>query len=411
MHSDVIILGAGMAGLSAARALAEAGIHVHLLEATDRIGGRIHTDRSTGQPIELGAEFVHGQPPDLLALIAEAGLQVQERTGDFLTVANDRLTPEPEDTEDSEDPLQLLESYTGPDQTFAEYLTTLHLPCHQARRSFSYVEGFNAADATQASILALARQQQAEDAIEGDRNFRLPDGYDQLPAFLLQRAEAAGAHLSLNTSVGHIAWMKAHVQAGPHTANALIATVPLPILQTLTFTPVIPSITDPANALRMGQVCRVTLLFDRAIWPEKMSFLLTPKQTPSVWWTTHPAATHLVTGWLGGPRSADLLALSKEELESHVLQALSEALNLSLTALRQDLLSLHTLNWEQHSTTRGAYSWVPIGALEASLQLTVPVANTLFFAGEHTDVTGHWGTVHAAHRSGLRAANQLLSSR
>ena len=72
------------------------------------------------------------------------------------------------------------------------------------------------------------------------------------------------------------------------------------------------------------------------------------------------------------------------------------------------MLSFHTLNWSTEPTAQGAYSWVRTGGLNAAATWSQPFENTLFFAGEHTDTTGHWGTVHAALRSGQRAAAQIL---
>ena len=80
-RTDTLIIGAGMAGLTAAQALAEAGQHVLILEARDRIGGRIHTQHVGSEALELGAEFIHGRPPELWALIEEAGLATYERDG------------------------------------------------------------------------------------------------------------------------------------------------------------------------------------------------------------------------------------------------------------------------------------------------------------------------------------------
>ena len=78
---DVVVVGAGMAGLTAARAMAKAGLKVLVVEAQDRIGGRIWTRHVGDEAIELGAEFVHGRPPELWALIEEAGLETYERDG------------------------------------------------------------------------------------------------------------------------------------------------------------------------------------------------------------------------------------------------------------------------------------------------------------------------------------------
>jgi monoamine oxidase len=77
--------------------------------------------------------------------------------------------------------------------------------------------------------------------------------------------------------------------------------------------------------------------------------------------------------------------------------------------LRGQLMSCATHDWQTDLLSCGAYSYVPAGALNAVLTMATPVQRTLYFAGEHTDVTGHWGTVHAAMRSGIRAAQQVLA--
>ena len=383
---QTLILGAGMAGLAAARTLAEAGHEVTILEASDRIGGRIFTERTpTGSIIEHGAEFIHGRPPELLALIAEANLTLYERTGTFL---NADLEQEAED--DREDPLEALKHYTGPDLPIHPIPRDPRPPPSRKAEAIRYVEGFNAADATRISVHALARQQAAEDAIEGHRLARIAEGYDRLPHYLWQQAENAGARLLLKTPATQITWHPGHVTINHHTAQRTIITVPLPILQSL---PIHPPI--PLPQLAMGQVLRFTLLLRQPLWPAEMSFLLTPNL---VYWTAHPHDPHTLTGWLGGPRS-------RQFTQSEALTATAEALKLPLTTLQQNLISFHTHDWSTDPHTRGAYSWVPTGALP------VPpdhFAQTLYLAGEHTDTTGHWGTVHAAYRSGLRAAHQIL---
>jgi monoamine oxidase len=79
--------------------------------------------------------------------------------------------------------------------------------------------------------------------------------------------------------------------------------------------------------------------------------------------------------------------------------------------VRELLIDCYTHDWRNDPFSLGAYSYVAAGGLDAPSQLTEPVENTLFFAGEHTDTTGHWGTVHAAMRSGLRAAQQIFELR
>src|SRR5271167_1111361 len=120
--ADVLVIGAGMAGLTAARALAQAGVRVLVLEAQNRIGGRILTERIGEQVIELGAEFVHGRPPELLALIVEAGLTLTERDGAMVSFEDGQLVGNgEEERDDLFAPLEKLKDFSGPDLSFADF--------------------------------------------------------------------------------------------------------------------------------------------------------------------------------------------------------------------------------------------------------------------------------------------------
>ena len=91
--------------------------------------------------------------------------------------------------------------------------------------------------------------------------------------------------------------------------------------------------------------------------------------------------------------------------------ALERIFSLAPHSLDAELRNWYMHDWQSDPYTLGAYSYAPIGAFDCSEAMTLPLSKTLFFAGEHTDITGHWGTVHGALRSGLRAAEQLLSGR
>jgi monoamine oxidase len=486
MQSDILILGAGMAGLTAARTLAEAGRRVTLLEASSRVGGRIHTIRENNEIIELGAEFLHGKPPELWSLIEEANLETYELGGSMLTFAGRRLQSRDEE-EESTPILDKLESLPEPDQTFAEYLTQHPIPDDQKQAVIGYVEGFNAADHRVISTRSLGLQQAAEEAIEGDRLFRIKDGYDRLPQFLAQKFTAAGGTLHLNTLVERIDWTPHHVRitaqrdGQPITfeATRAVITLPLGVLQqnSVTFNPT-PDALHQADRPRMGNARRFTLIFREPFWQHlqpadlrgksnnkdhdrssdktaigpsdktviepsdktvilseggasaaavegpavlphrqtasedsplsRLSFLLSFASMPPVWWTPHPAPRNPLPGWIGGPRSAALANLTPDQLAEAACKTLAEIFSLNPVDLRSQLLSCHTHDWQHDPLTRGAYSYVAAGALDASAKMTLPAADTLYFAGEHTDTTGHWGTVHAAIRSGLRAARQML---
>ena len=413
---DTLVLGAGMAGLSAARSLAEAGQRVALLEAQPRIGGRILTRHEGTEVVELGAEFLHGRAPELWKLVEEAGLATYERIGDFLASGPHGPQPSQDQKDDPTDPLEQLKNFTGPDCSFTTWLQRLDLSEDKQAEQIGYVEGFNAANAQEASALALGRQQRAEDEIEGDRSWRLTHGYDQLPGFLRQRFEAAGGTLFLSCPVFSIVWSRDSVELRTATgqiyrARQAILTLPLGILQagSVRFNPQPKVIFEAVDRMRMGQVFRATMIFSRRLWPESMSFLIARAATPSVWWTAHPAQSLTLTAWSGGPRALPLLSLTPEEQRARLVDSLAEALTLDAAEVERALVSIHTSTWQIDPYSRGAYSWVPVGGLGASEILSQPVENTLFFAGEHTDTTGHWGTVHAALRSGLRAAQQVLA--
>ena len=420
---DVLILGAGMAGLTAARTLAQQGRKVLILEAQPRIGGRILTHRIGDLPIELGAEFVHGRPPELLDLITEAGCTLYERSGNQLCFEDGRLTSQTDaDRSGTFDPLEQLSTYHGEDLSFTEYLATQQLDEATRQSAIGYVEGFNAADARQASILALGAQQRAEDATEGDRIFCVREGYSRLPEYLAARLRDLGADLRLSCPVSSIRWRPREVivetAQGLLTAPQCVITLPLGVLHAgaVRFDPQPTGLTQALTGLRMGSVCRFVLLFRRPFWqhlepqPEvqHLSFLFAFGHSPAVWWTTHPEPTATLTGWVGGPRSAALLA-QPDTLARSACNTLATIFSLEPAWIWEQLLSLHTHNWTADPHSHGAYSYVATGGLNASQTLAEPVEQTLFFAGEHTDTTGNWGTVHAAVRSGLRAAHQILN--
>jgi monoamine oxidase len=407
---DVVVVGAGVAGLAAARGLAEAGLAVVLLEAAERVGGRVLTARLAGcdLPMEAGAEFVHGRPPELLELIAEAGLTLTEREGRFYSFENGRLgAAEWEHSAfDVQDRLP-----SERDRPFAEFLAEQKLPEKIARRVTDYVEGFNAADARVIGTAALRKQQRAEESIGGERVLRIREGYDHLPLFLLDRFLAAGGRAHLSTPVTEIEWKRGDVRV--RTANAALSQIqarravialPLGVLQagSVTIEPIPQKAAEAIAKLRMGTATRITLVFREQFWREAapdLNFLFAAGEALPVWWSP-AAASAMLTGWVGGPKAAQCPA--GEALRDAALATLGKI-------FRRDNLDSLLAGWTAHDWQRdplslGVYSYAPAGAVEASDALAEPVEDTLYFCGEHTDTTGHWGTVHAALRSGLRVS-------
>jgi len=420
---DVVVVGAGMAGLTAARALAEAGLKVLVVEAQDRIGGRILTRHVGDEAIELGAEFIHGGPAELWALIDEAGLETYERDGAQVCFEEEVLRDCGGEMDSIFEPLERLKGFDGPDMSFAEYLDREHTPMEERGPMIGYVEGFNAADHRQISTASVGAQQKAEDATGSDHNYRLRGGYDQLPRYLSEKITEFGGRVLTGTAVKEILWEQGLAEVisdlWNFSARQVVVTLPLAVLQSgsVTIEPQPTRILEAAKRLRMGQVRRFTLLFAERFWENlppqpalgEMSFLFAFGEMPPVWWTSHPEMTHTITGWVGGPRSAALTGMDVTTLGRKACATLGRIFGLSKERVHGLMRGCYTHDWQYDRFALGAYSYVATGGLKASRQMAEPVDETLFFAGEHTDITGHWGTVHAAMRSGLRAAEQILA--
>lgn len=415
---DVLVVGAGVAGLAAGRVLAEAGKRVFLLEARNRVGGRIWSIPVPGSelPAELGAEFVHGRPPELLSLIQEAGLRIYELDGKQICFEQGRLQ---ECSSDATSSLFEELSENGPDLSFAEWIEQKHIPGKATQAAMNFVEGFNAADARRIGTAALAKQQKAEDAIEGDLAFRIEGGYSALPDFLLKRFEAAGGNIRLSAPVEAIVWQKDAVrvitQTDEFTARKCLVTLPLGVLQSgrVLFDPEPQDVMQAARRLAMGSARRITYLFREQFWKQnavEMSFLFSDEGLPRVWWTPSPKTIPQITGWIGGPKALASEYSDDEQFAQSGLRLLAKMFSQTEDSLRALLAGWHTHDWQRDPFSLGAYSYAPKGAVDASEAMTMSLEETLYFAGEHTDTTGHWGTVHGALGSGQRAAKQILSA-
>ncbi|HJP91977.1 MAG TPA: NAD(P)/FAD-dependent oxidoreductase [Pyrinomonadaceae bacterium] len=432
-EADVLIIGAGAAGLAAARELSTAKMRVIVLEARDRIGGRIHThfDRF---PIELGAEFVHGKPPETLAIVERAQLTLEKVPNLHWHSHDGVLTKFGEFWSKVEKVMDEMSEYTGPDQAFSEFLDDYKRRTDiEDIRSIAtlYVEGFHAAHADNISVLGLNKTNKAAEEIEDDKQFRIQDGYNRLVESLHADAVSQAVSFRLNAAVEEVNWKRDHVEVLTTTherfkARCLIVTLPLSLLQKseqVRFNPPLTQKQNAASKLAMGHVIKVLLCFRGPFWKDlrvpgedesptdlkKFTFIHSPDELLPTWWTQFPLDTPLLVGWAGGSRAEKLIAESDDALLDHALETLTHVFRISKASVEDQLEEFYTHNWQHDPFSGGAYSYIPVGGLDAQSQLAQPLEDALFFAGEATNTEGHQGTVHGAIATGLRAAHEILS--
>jgi monoamine oxidase len=162
-------------------------------------------------------------------------------------------------------------------------------------------------------------------------------------------------------------------------------------------------------------VFRVALRFREAFWEDNeelkdAGFILSSEDVFPTWWTTLSTRSTVLVGWHSGGRAESMKGKSKEEILHEALTSLARIVGVALETVQGYLETAYFHDWHADPYARGAYSYVPTGALDARKQLAIPVSNTLFFAGEATDQDGHSATVHGAIASGRRAAKQLLAA-
>jgi len=436
MPTQVLVLGAGVAGLSAAIELARAGLSVEILEARDRIGGRIFTahDPTLNHAVELGPEFVHGLAPEIWLPVQKYGLKITEVDGDLWCSIDGRL----EKCSFFAQAGKILEAMNddGPDESFLDFLAREFPGDDHAdakRWATGYVSGFNAADPGLVSLHWLVHSREEEARIEGDRAFHIEGGYETLIGILADELKRLGVPIHLNTVVNAVNWRSGSVEitaneqsaARKFSARYALITLPLGVLQAkdaVCFRPELPSAKQSAlQKLAMGKVVRVVLCFRERFWEtvhgtpdarslRDLSFLFSRREIFPVWWTQMPDTVPILTGWSAAEAAEKLAGLSKDEIIGEAVEALSALLFIRKERVESHLAAAYFHDWDSDPFSRGAYSYVKVGGEGRQRVLGEPVDNTLFFAGEATDTSGNNGTVHGAIASGKRAAAEILKS-
>jgi monoamine oxidase len=436
---DVLVVGAGVAGLAAAQRLQSNGIEVAVLEARDRIGGRVWTEHppSLTVPVELGAEFLHGETPEIDELVRDAKLRTMDLAGRRWQASRGRVRLMDNFWERLDRVMRHLDGEREPDRSFADAIGRIGRVASADRRlAIQYVEGFHAADTSRISERALADGGSPREDVRERRIGRVVEGYgritDALAAPVLDRVRYGTVVTKVQWGQGRVGIEARANGTEPlpaFSARAAIVTVPLGVLQMppgatggIEFDPPLPDKQRAATKLVMGGVVKVALEFDAPFWVEKafakrvgddrmdtLAFLQAriDLQFP-VWWTPYPIRAPLLVGWRGGPAALEMRTMTREETISAAIDSLATLVGMSAGAVKRRVVATYMHDWTNDPFARGAYSYVGVGGMRASAQLAKPVQGTLYFAGEHADHEGRNGTVHGAIASGWRAADEIL---
>jgi monoamine oxidase len=436
---DVVVIGAGVAGLAAARALRAAGRDVVVLEARERIGGRIHTHHEPqGPPIELGAEFIHGRADALQQILDEERLTSVEVEGIRFRAAQRRLRPLPDFWQQLDRALAPLAAMRGRDRSMADALEQYaggRRLALERRLVREFVEGFHAADVETISARALVAAGSPCDDVREMRLGRVVSGYGEVVERL---AASLAGRIQLSTIVTGVAWRAGRVEISARdvagatvdrfVARAAVVAVPLGVLKAaagepgaIAFTPPLKQKDASLALLDMGSAVRVVLRFSERFWAsdsfarrkdagtlDTLSFLHTRDPDFPTFWTAYPLREPFVVAWRGGPGAKALCQLGMTALHERAVTALARQCGLTRRRLHAMLTGAWAYDWDGDPFARGAYSYQRVGGAAAPAALARPIRGTLFFAGEAADAEGATGTVHGAIATGRRAAKQVL---
>jgi monoamine oxidase len=425
-HVDAIVIGAGAAGVAAARMLQDYGQSVLVLEARDRIGGRIHTDYDwADHPIELGAEFIHGEVVtwEMLRQFGMDAFPVLEESQAYLhTPKGSRLRhPEQPLPTNEQIAFDLLESNESsiwdwvdawiaagkPDTDLATMLrlSDVVIPPDLHRvidNSYSSDYGVY--------LHQLGVYGVAESTYEGDgaNEYRIAEGYSKL----LDRL-ATGLNIKLSSPVTQIEWAGdlAIVKTATEqfTTDRVIITLPLALLQrnTVTFIPELPNWKQKAiQGLGLTHIIKLILKFDRPFWPENWEYCVTHLDS-QLWWRPGAGRDNeapIITAFVGSDGADRIRALGETEAAKLGVKHLEEIFDVDLT---DRLIDAKLIDWQTEPYSQMGYTYTPVNGTGLRQKLGESLHDRLFFAGEATSVLRP-STVHGAFETGFRAAQEIL---
>ena len=433
VDADAIVIGAGAAGLAAARSLARRSLRVLLLEARDRVGGRVWSRPIAGTQTlaEMGAEFVHGPGALTRRFLHDAGTTAVDTGGEGWVCSEDGgLRHEPRRFSSAAGIFEAAFALAE-DESVDRFLR--RFDGDEARRETAtaaraFVEGFDAADPAIASARAIGDEWRSGVDFASARP---RGGYRPMFEYLHRSCVASGVRVCLSTIARRISWRRGGVavdatvrgDAQTMRARTAIVTLPVGVLRhggddtSVVFDPQLPSAKIEAlRHIEMGQVVKVALSFRTAFWERvrngryrDAAFFRCEGQTFPTYWTQLPVRSGLVVAWVGGPRAIALRGVAEADLVGRALSGFGALFSVPELA-REEFADGLTHAWSRDPFARGAYSYIAVGGGRARAALAAPVDGAIFFAGEATSDDGQGGTVNGALETGERAAAEAAAS-
>lgn len=419
-----------MSGLAAAKELSERGYKVIVLEARDRVGGRIYSVSEPDVPIpkELGAEFIHSCPRVLNDALAEAKLKTYSIEDKHVWKLGKDFKPVPDFWERIDGVMKQLRKNSGPDRTFHEFLKSAQIDAETRHMVTTYVEGFHAADPRKISEHYLAAAEQTLDDEGAHGVARVFEGYSSLIHWYLENIPNWQKALKLNTVVSSIDWKRGAARVHAYDGDSdlvfkgskVIVTIPVGVWKSqpgsMGYIRFNPEISDKRRVLDYfdsGPIVKIVMRFKERFWEErgqKISFIHSPVCAVPTWWSTEPVQTAILNGWAGGDYAKKLFPLHDSQVMALAISSLSTVTGVSEPEIRRQLASIHYHDWQKDPFSRGAYSYLMVGGLTAQKRMAAPVQDTLYFAGEAFNDEGQTGTVDAALRSARQTVRQILEA-